>query len=70
MLSRCHLQEFPEHTHTPQTPTRTELAHSTRTKRTDPCMYGGAGIAIGVKAYRYDHLYYYLRITMYMYRYE
>jgi len=26
----------PEHTHTPQTPTRTELAHSTRTKRTDP----------------------------------
>ena len=29
----------PEHTHTPQTPTRTELAHSTRTKRTDP-VYG------------------------------
>jgi len=25
-----------KHTHTPQTPTRTALAHSTRTKSTDP----------------------------------
>jgi len=29
----------PKHTHTPQTPTRTALAHSTRTKSTDP-VYG------------------------------
>jgi len=28
-----------QYTHTPQTPTRTGLAHSTRTKRTDP-VYG------------------------------
>jgi len=34
----------PEHTHTPQTPTRTELAHSTRTKRTDP-VYGSVSLS-------------------------
>jgi len=34
----------PKHTHTPQTPTRTALAHSTRTKSTDP-VYGSVSVS-------------------------
>ena len=36
--------EAPKHTHTPQTPTRTALAHSTRTKSTDP-VYGSVSLS-------------------------
>ena len=36
----CFFLKAPKHTHTPQTPTRTALAHSTRTKST--CFIEGA----------------------------